>query len=347
MKLSLVSVGGAALTVCSLAMTAWLSVQAADAQPSAFNAWAAAPPSPNSVLMVDACVKCHAADVEVWKQTPHSKTFEELHRRPEAKEISRKLGVRSIKYDDRCIGCHYTQKIEDGRNLAVAGISCESCHGAAKGWLDIHHDYGGPNVTRQTETPEHRRQRFAASIAAGMRNPVNAYLVAQSCYRCHSVQDEELVNVGGHSVGSLDFELVSWSQGTIHHKFLDSDGKVNAKSSPERLRVLFVAGMIADLEASLRATSKATVVAEYGVNAAKRAARGAARLKSVAKKVNDPSVNAVIAVYESVRLAVGNEAQLQAAADQIGEHGVRFAAEVDPQTLAPLDSFLPPPDRWK
>ena len=62
-----------------------------------------------------------------------------------------------------------------------------------------------------------------------MRNPVNVYLLAQSCYRCHTVPDERLVNVGGHHAGSLDFELVSWSQGTVRHNFVRTDGKVNAE----------------------------------------------------------------------------------------------------------------------
>ena len=99
---------------------------------------------PAKVLSADACVKCHAAEVNVWKNTPHSKTFEQLHRTPEAKQIARRLGVRSIKYDGRCVACHYTQQMDEGRAVTVAGVSCESCHGAATDWLDVHQDYGGP-----------------------------------------------------------------------------------------------------------------------------------------------------------------------------------------------------------
>ena len=101
-----------------------------------------------------------------------------------------------------------------------------------------------------------------------MRNPINVYMLAQSCYRCHTVPDERLVNVGGHNVGSMDFEIVAWSQGTVRHNFLRSDGQSNEPSSPERLRQMFVAGMIADLEFSVRATAAATEKATFGVNAA-------------------------------------------------------------------------------
>ena len=92
--------------------------------------------------------------------------------------------------------------------------------GAAKQWVDVHNDYGGQGVTRESETPAHRYERLSKSIARGMRNPINVYLVAQSCYRCHTVPSERLVNVGGHVAGSMDFEIVSWSQGTVRHNFV-------------------------------------------------------------------------------------------------------------------------------
>ena len=115
----------------------------------------AEPANPNKVVGNQACVKCHASEIKVWEKTPHSKTFDELHRRPEAKQIAGKLGLRSIKHDGRCVACHYTQQSDTAGNPhAIAGVSCESCHGAAKDWLDIHHDYGGntPNRNRCPST---------------------------------------------------------------------------------------------------------------------------------------------------------------------------------------------------
>jgi len=136
---------------------------------------AAKPVDPHLTMGSETCIKCHANEVKVWKATPHHRTFDELHRRPAAKEIASKLGVRSIKHDGRCVHCHYTQKVDvaSGNVHAIEGVSCESCHGSAKQWLDLHHDYGGEQVTRAMETPEHRQQRLAQSVAAGMRNPVN------------------------------------------------------------------------------------------------------------------------------------------------------------------------------
>ncbi|WDQ15543.1 multiheme c-type cytochrome [Rhodopirellula sp. P2] len=310
---------------------------------------AAKPVDPHLTMGSETCVKCHANEVKVWKATPHSRTFEELHRRPKAKEIASKLGVSSIKYDGRCVNCHYTQQVEaaSGNVHAIEGVSCESCHGSAKQWLDLHHDYGGEQVTRAMETPEHRQQRLAQSVAAGMRNPVNVYLVAQSCLRCHTTADEELVNVGGHPTGSLDFEFVSWSQGTLRHNFIDSDGQSNDPSTRDRLRVMFVSGMIADLEASLRATAEATQKAKYGVSAAQRANRAAKRLLSVSQKVTSKHLEEILLIYSGVTLKLNNREPLVQAADAIAELGFRFAAETNGHVLKPLDVFIPPENRWK
>jgi hypothetical protein len=335
----------AVLTSVCIAAT---SNYAATSSPATAATQSAAPADPHLVLGNESCVKCHAPEIQVWKQTPHARTFNELHRRPEAKQIAAKLGLSSIKNEARCVACHYTQQAKAGGHVhAIEGVSCESCHGAAKDWLDLHHDYGGEGITRLTESPEHRRQRIARSVTAGMRNPCNVYSVAQSCLRCHTTADEQLVNVGGHSAGSLDFEFVSWSQGMIRHNFVRANGKSNDVSSPERVRVMFVAGMIAELEASLRATAKATKKATYGVTAAKRAARAGARLKSVTAKVDLSTLNQIVTVFESVSLRLNNAVELTAAADQIAKLGFTFAAQNDGLALSPLSGFIPKSDRFK
>ena len=37
----------------------------------------------------ESCGECHTNEVEAWKKTPHSFTFNEMHRRPEAQAIAR------------------------------------------------------------------------------------------------------------------------------------------------------------------------------------------------------------------------------------------------------------------
>jgi len=236
---------------------------------------------------------------------------------------------------------------KDGHLDAISGISCESCHGGAKNWIDSHHDYGGPNVTREQESSQHRLQRLRNAIGGGMRNPVNVYLLAQSCYRCHTVPDEELVNVGGHKAGSLDFEIVAWSQGMVRHNFVRSSGKTNDPSSPDRLRQMFVAGLIADLEFSLRSTAKATQKAEFGVTSAKRAKRAADRLRSAQEKLQQPILQEVLAIFEGVKLKINNQESLEQAANNINKLGIKFAATVPGKDLAAIEGYIPKPDRWK
>lgn len=301
--------------------------------------------NPHKVLGYESCEKCHASEVRVWKNTPHHQTFMTLHRQPEAKQIADRLGISSFKTDSDCIKCHYTMKAEEGGIDAISGISCESCHGASQDWIQHHNDYGG--ATRETESPDHRIQRLRKSIAGGMRNPINVYLVAQSCYRCHTVPDERLVNVGGHKAGSMDFEIVSWSQGTIRHNFVRTNGASNDASDRNRLRQMFMAGMIADLEFSLRATASATQKAQFGVNSAKRASRAAKRLAAAQKKLKQPLLNDILAVYKSVTLKLNNRDQLLEAANTVNKLGVRFAATVSGEQLAAIDKFIPAESRWK
>jgi ribosomal protein L40E len=301
---------------------------------------------PNKVITAATCAKCHANEVAVWKNTPHSKTFQELTRNPMAKEICGKLGLRSVKRSDVCIKCHFTQTVVGERIKAVSGVSCESCHGAAADWVNVHSDYGGPNETRDTETPEHATERLTMSASLGMRNTKDLYAIASSCFNCHTVPDEKLVNTGGHNPGSLDFELVRWSQGMVRHNFL-RDGRSNAVSSPERLRVMFVVGLIADLEYSTRATGNATAKSNYGITVATRAAKVATRLNDLQHKISNPNVQLALDAFAQAELRTNNKDALGQIADQIRNAGRLFATESDGAQLTEVDSLLPDPAEYK
>ena len=301
---------------------------------------------PGSVLSYESCAKCHGSEVRVWKQTPHFKTFEQLSRDPKASEICQKMGLRSVKRSDVCINCHFTMQTRGDRDKAISGISCESCHGAAEQWLSVHNDYGG-NTAKEEESAEHRDERLAISTAYGMRNTRDLYLIASSCYHCHTVPNEELVNVGGHKAGSIDFELVRWSQGQIRHNFLRSDGAINQASGIERLRVMYVVGLIADLEFSTRATANATQKATYGLAVANRAAETAKKLMTLQQAVGIEEVEGVLATFAKADLRTNNKEQLIAVADAIRQLGQEFAVNADGSELELVDSFLPTPAEYK
>jgi len=301
---------------------------------------------PAKVIGAETCVKCHQGELEAWKATPHYATFDTLHRKSEAKAIADRLGLRSVKRNDQCTKCHFTMQTVDGRERVTAGVSCESCHGAARDWLELHADYG-VGMNKATETSEHRLVRIQRSIAAGMNNPANLYLVARQCLACHTSPNERLVNVGGHNAGSEDFELVAWSQGKVRHNFLRTDGATNAFSTPERLRVMYVVGVLADLEASLRATAAASEKAQFGVTAARRAARQKRRLYQISRLIDNPQVNRALEAALGARLKLNNRDVLVAAADEVGRAAYEFAAEADGATLAAIDPLLPAPSQYK
>jgi hypothetical protein len=295
----------------------------------------------------DACVKCHQAEVQHWQTTPHCQTFEELHRSSESKAIADRLDLKSVKRNDVCTQCHYTNQQSEGKDRIIAGISCESCHGAARNWIELHGNYGAPGATRESESPLHRRERREQSIAAGMNNPENLYLLARQCLACHTTPDERLVNVGGHRAGSDEFELVAWSQGLVRHNFLRGGGTHNQPSDPARLRVMYVVGVMADLEASLRATAVATEKAQFGVTAARRAARQKKRLYEIAQLVDNPLVRQALEAAVGAQLKLNNQDQLLAAADLVGQYAFEFAASADGHALAALDRLVPREDQFR
>jgi len=301
----------------------------------------------SKVLGSETCMKCHGQEIGVWKQTPHHHTFKELHRKPEAKEIAEKMGIRSIKRGELCIKCHYTMQEVDGREKAISGISCESCHGAAKDWITLHNDYGGPTATKQSETPEHKQERVANAIKHGMQNPANMYLIARSCYNCHTVPNEKLVNVGGHAAGSDGFELVAWSQGMVRHNFLRTDYASNAMSDPARLRLMYVVGQLTNLEYSLRATAAATKAETYGFSSAQRAFNVRRHLAEIQEKLNHPLLTQALDAAYGVKLKSNNPDGLKLAADQVGAAAYQFSETVDGSTLSAVDSYLPTADQYK
>lgn len=303
---------------------------------------------PKKVLTSEGCIKCHAQADAVWKQTPHFKTFATLYKKPEAKLIAQKMGVGSIKRGDLCVKCHYTQtEKEDGRLKPVSGVSCESCHGAGKDWVPVHNDYGGLQATKQSESAEHAMMRLANSRKLGMRNPHNLYDIAQSCLACHTVPNEKLVNVGGHSQGSLEFELVSWSQGSLRHNFLRTNGQANAESDQNRLRVMWLAGLIADLEFSTRAVAMASDKQKYGLTVAKRAADKALLLYKVQQSLKNEHLETILRSFARAELKINNSKQLEAIANEIQSAGRAFAAEENGSQLKAVDSYLPPKTAYK
>ncbi|MEP6820862.1 MAG: cytochrome c family protein [Chthoniobacterales bacterium] len=294
---------------------------------------------PAKVVGSQKCGECHKYEVEAWKLTPHFATFDSMHKSPEGQKIATAMGIKRVKSESLCLTCHYTVQKKGGEPEPISGVSCESCHGAAQDWVNVHNDKKVSKEERKTK-----------SEAAGMIRPEDLYAVAANCYQCHLVPNEKLVNVGGHAAGSKDFELVSWSQGMVRHNFLlpdGSEGKVNKEGDANHKRLMFVTGAILDLEYSLRGVASATEKATYGITMAQRAATMKKKLDAIQKAAPTDELAAIITAANGATLKLNNKDELTVAADKVAELGKKFGSTVTGDKLAGLDAVLPKPEQYR
>jgi hypothetical protein len=299
---------------------------------------------PAKVMGPDACGECHKSSVAAWKGSHHFSTFKTLPRLKAARAIADKMGVKRIKAGSDCLSCHFTSAIVGGKPKPIAGITCESCHGAGRDWIKVHSDFGGKGVKAENEDPAHKTERYAKSVAAGMTRPGDLYSVAKNCYSCHSVPNEKLVNTGGHTAGSK-MELVAWSQGEVRHNVWYT--KDNQVSPIERLRMMYLVGRALDLEYALRGVAKATTKDTYAVKMAKRAKKARKRIKAIAKLIDAPELMAMYKAAKSAKLKLNNEAKLTAAADAVAKQAKAMAAKYDGSTFGGIDKVLPKAKKYK
>lgn len=299
---------------------------------------------PTKVEGPNACGECHKESVLSWKKTHHASTFKTLPRTKKAKEITKKMGLKRIKSGSDCLTCHFTSAETKQKTKPIAGISCESCHGAGKDWMDLHSDFGGKDITAENETPAHKRQRWEDAEAAGMIRPTDLYAVAQNCYSCHTVPNEKLVNVGGHPAGSK-FELVRWSQGELRHNVWYSDE--NNEAPVERKRLMFILGKALDLEFAYRGLAKATKKANYAVAMAKRAKVASKHLASINKLIAVSELSEIIALNSQIKLKLNNETAYLTAAKKVGKLSQQFAQKYDGSQFAAIDKYLPKSKKYK
>lgn len=302
---------------------------------------------PSRVQGPDVCADCHEYNIDAWRETHHFKTFKELPSRPEAREIADKMGLKRIKQGSDCLGCHFTAKPDDaGKVKTIAGITCESCHGAGDKYVDIHSDFGGKDVTAENEDPAHKTKRWVDSVKAGMIRPSDAYAVAKNCYGCHTVPNEKLVNVGGHPAGSK-FELVRWSQGEVRHNLHYSNGKENVEAPIERRRMLYLVGKMLDLEYAFRGLADATAKADYAVSMAKRANRATKQLKALNAALKNEKISKIVAIGEATKLKLNARDVYNTAASKVAALAKSFSDDTDPATLSAVDERLPTADKYR
>ena len=236
------------------------------------------------------CEKCHEAEVEVWKQTEHFKSFQTVHRKEEAKKILDAAGGgASMRQNANCVLCHYTetQSSPTAKPQVASGPSCESCHGPSSDWRDVHNFYGNGIEDAAKEPAANKTKRLAEARKAGMIWSFMTYDIAANCNECHGLAHPKL---GGDVLAKMldaghpsepDFELARYSQGTVRHRFYPPDYGKNAEMSAAELARLFVVGQAAKLVSATAAAAKSSHPKYSGLQK-KRAQEARSALQAVA-----------------------------------------------------------------
>ncbi len=266
---------------------------------------------PSKIVDTNTCAECHESAIEVWRNTKHFNTYGQLHRGKKAREFADALGisVSSIRRpDSECASCHYTVGESRGRERVVAGISCQSCHGAAADWVEIHNEYGGPGVTKESESEAHKSQRYKAMHDAGMVYPADLYGLANNCFQCHLIANEKLINGSEHPTSS-SFDLVERSQGNIKHYPAADAAKKNK---------LAIAGIAAQTVQGLKALANAAPGTRFASEMESTVKQAASQFNSVAQQLNDGSLQKIASLLNEATLSAGNSklASLSAKIDE-------------------------------
>ncbi len=195
------------------------------------------------------CKKCHKSEHAVWEASPHGKSFRDIHKRDKADQIADKVGGGNIRKNALCQQCHYTMIDKRGRARADAGPSCESCHGNATSWIEVHNNEKRPKPARRQET-----------VAMGMIWPDMKYDIAENCFGCHGLSKlkgseiDALLNAG-HPING-DYEIVRYSQGSVRHRFYPPNVKSNAKMSRAELANFYAIGQLVSFVDATEAMKK-------------------------------------------------------------------------------------------
>lgn len=144
---------------------------------------------------------------------------------PRSRDIARRLGIGDPQSAPQCLGCHAEPAAERGPRFQLSdGVGCESCHGAASGWIAEH-------AAMDTS--------HARNVSLGMRPLDNPRARADTCLDCHfgSSKPGQFVDhrimAAGHP--RIAFELDLFSTLSMHWN-ADAD-YVERKGAPSNVRM--------------------------------------------------------------------------------------------------------------
>jgi hypothetical protein len=143
------------------------------------------------------------SEYTLWvTRDPHARAYEVLFEE-RSKLIQKNLQSPSSAHEDlRCLKCHVAPDIDPALEkktlyFRTDGVSCESCHGAAEHWLNLHH------------RPAWKNRSLAEKSHYGMRDTRSLLGRAQGCVSCH-------VGIPGMDV---DHDLIAAGHPRLHFEF--------------------------------------------------------------------------------------------------------------------------------
>ncbi len=156
-------------------------------------------------------------EIATWQEPSavsgaHSRAYAVLAGR-RGRQIAQSLGWENATSRSECLGCHSTfvPVSQQGPRFHMEdGVGCESCHGAAAGWIATHYEVGGTHP---------------ANVANGLTPLELPQTRARICLDCHygSADEGQFVTHAMMAAGHprISFELDLFSAFQQHH---DADG---------------------------------------------------------------------------------------------------------------------------
>ena len=125
----------------------------------------AQPPEDQTYIGSKNCASCHFDQFLTWKQTKHAKSFD----------------IMPAKYrtDSSCLKCHSTGHGEptgykDATTAALAGTSCEACHGPGSKHAEIAKQFANQKLSKEQD--------------AYVRSTTHKILPGNACIECHATR---------------------------------------------------------------------------------------------------------------------------------------------------------------
>ncbi len=312
------------------------------------------PMNPVDVVGVESCAECHQEMVDSWRSSVHATSFETLVASPEAEAMADRLQFNpgEIAMRASCVRCHFTLEPFGSTPQPVEAISCESCHGEGFHWIDEHYK---KSISRS--------QRIERSEELGMAHPANLFKMTATCYECHVIDDEQLVNQAGHPALSEDFELFSWYAGEVAHNYLVSEAGKATKVHTDEMqplaqphkRMLYLTGKLQHVAFTLRAIARAKdapvdrkgefiVLPDgnytFAVQHAIELRKLEIDLKQVLKRVSIPQFTKTIAVLRGLNMKTGHGREMEVAALQVSRLAEGFTRTYSGDEFSAIDPLL-------